>query len=144
MFSGIGWRSVSTRRLVRSWRVAILAALAAGQLSPVAAGDTLPVKLEIVPSANAVEVGDSVILNVVLRGADNAVAVAPRAFNVRFEMKTPSGTEALPNAVIRAGQSVAQIQLQVTAPGIWAVRASNKELLEGGTVISAKPAGSRS
>jgi hypothetical protein len=78
MFSGIGWRSVSTTRLARSWLVAILAALAAGQLSPVAAGDTLPVKLEIVPSANAVNVGDAVILNVVLRGADNAVAVARR------------------------------------------------------------------
>jgi hypothetical protein len=46
-------------------------------------------------------------------------------------MRTPSGPEALPNAVIRAGQSVAQVQLQVTAPGMWAVRASNKELLEG-------------
>src|SRR5215470_13515421 len=89
MFSTIGRSLARTAHRGLFLLAAIVVAIAAGWLSPVAAGDTLPVKLEIVPSANAVEVGDSVILNVVLRGADNAVAVAPRAFNVRFEMKTP-------------------------------------------------------
>jgi hypothetical protein len=143
MFSGIGRRSASTAHLGHFFLAAVVA-LAAGQPSPAVAGDALPVKLEIVPSAHAVDVGDAVTLNVVLRGADNAVAAAPKELSVRFEVKAPSGPLALPNAVIAAGQSAAQVRLQVTAPGMWAVRASNNELLEGGTVIYAKPAGLRS
>src|SRR5262249_38979496 len=69
---------------------------------------------------------------------------APKELGIQVEMKTPAGPAALPNVVIAAGQSTAQVQFQVTAPGMWAVRARNSELLEGGTVIYAKPPGLRS
>jgi hypothetical protein len=117
------------------------AALAAGPSSPAQAQDRLPVKLEIVASAHAVKVGDGVTLNIILRGADNGPAAAPKELGVQVEMKTPAGPLALADVVIAAGQSAAQVQFQVTAPGMWAVRARNSELLEGGTVIYAKPAG---
>src|SRR5215470_20010147 len=126
-------------RKVRFGFIVLAAVLAGGWEAPAAAGDALPVKLEIVASAHAVTVGDAVTVNIVLRGADNAVAAAPKQFNVQFEVKTPVGPLALPNVVIAAGQSGAQVQFQVTAPGVWAVRARNSELLEGGTVIYAKP-----
>ena len=122
----------------------IVAALTGGQSWPTAAQDRLPVKLEVVASAHAVKVGDGVTLNIILRGADNAPAAAPKELGIQVEMKTPAGPAALPNVVIAAGQSTAQVQFQVTAPGMWAVRARNSELLEGGTVIYAKPAGLRS
>ena len=122
----------------------IAAVLASGQLPPAAAQERLPVKLEIVPSARAVDVGAGVTLDVILRAADNGVAAAPKQLSVQLEVNTPSGPVALPNVVIPAGQQAAQVQLQVTAPGMWAVRARNSELLEGGTVIYAKPAGLRS
>ncbi len=122
----------------------IAAMLASGQLPPAVAQERLPVKLEIVPSAHAVDVGAGVTLDVILRGADNGVAAAPKQLSVQLEVNAPSGPVALPNVVIPAGQRAAQVQLQVTAPGMWAVRARNSELLEGGTVIYAKPAGLRS
>jgi hypothetical protein len=120
---------------------AVLAMLVCGQLSSAAAQDRLPVKLEIVPSAHAVDVGAGVTLDVVLRAADNGTAAAPKDLSVQLELNAPSGPVTLPSVVIAAGQSAAQVQFQITAPGMWAVRARNSELLEGGTVIYAKPAG---
>jgi hypothetical protein len=120
---------------------AVAAMLVCGQLSSAAAQNRLPVKLEIVPSAHAVDVGAGVTLDVILRAADNGTAAAPKDLSIQLELKAPSGPVALPNIVIAAGQSAGQVQFQVTAPGMWAVRARNSELLEGGTVIYAKPAG---
>jgi len=139
MFSGIGGCPAGRVRLALILLAAIAAALAGAWPAPVAAGGALPVKLEIVPSAHAVSVGDAVTVSVVLHGADNAIVTAPKELSVQFEVKTPAGPLALPNAVIGAGQSSTQVQFQVTAPGMWAVRARNSELLEGGTVIYAKP-----
>ena len=139
MFSGIGRQSAHKARFGFVVLAAVAVALAGGRSPPAVAGDALPVKLEIVPSAHAVSVGDAVTVSVVLRGANNAVVAAPKELSVQFEVKTPSGPLALPNVVIAAGQSGAQVQLQVTAPGMWQVRARNSELLEGGTVIYAKP-----
>ena len=119
----------------------IAAMLASGGFLPAAAQERLPVKLEIVPSAHAVDVGSGVTLDVILRAADNGPATAPKELSVQLEVKAPSGPVALPNLVIAAGQSAAQVQLQVDAPGMWAVHARNSELLEGGTVIYGKPAG---
>ena len=101
MFSGIGWRSVSTRRLARSWVAAILAALVAGQLSPVAAGDTPPVKLEIMPSANAVEVGDAVIA-----GGDVVPEkyASPRGFSVIVDIDDPMLAERAFPALAKDGK----------------------------------------
>ena len=127
-----------------SFLATVAAMLASGQLQPAVAQERLPVKLEIVPSAHAVDVGAGVTLDVILRAADNGVAAAPKQLSVQLEVKAPSGPVALPNVVIPAGQRAAQVQLRVTAPGMWAVRARNSELLEGGTVIYAKPAGLRS
>jgi hypothetical protein len=121
--------------------VATLAAMFASGHSPSAvAQERLPVKLEIVPSAHAVDVGTGVTLDVILRAADNRIAAAPKALSVQLQVNAPSGPLTLPNIVISEGQRATQIQLQVTAPGMWAVRARNSELLEGGTVIYAKPA----
>jgi hypothetical protein len=123
---------------------AIAGMLASAPLSPAVAQERLPVKLEIVPSAHAVDVGAGVTLDVILQAADNAFAAAPKQLSVQLEVNAPSGPVALPNVVIPAGQRAAQIRLQVTAPGMWSVRARNSELLEGGTVIYAKSAGLRS
>jgi hypothetical protein len=120
---------------------AVAAMLIGAQWSSAAAQDRLPVKLEIVPSAHAVDVGAGVTLDVILRAADNGSAAAPKDLSVQLELNAPSGPVTLPSVVIAAGQSAAQVQFQITAPGMWAVRASNSELLEGGTVIYAKPAG---
>jgi len=142
MFSGFSRRLANGKvRLGLLLPASIAAALAGGSSSPATAQDRLPVKLEIVASAHAVKVGDGVTLNIILRGADNGPAAAPKELGVQVEVNTPAGSLALPNVVIAAGQSAAQVQFQVTAPGMWAVRARNKELLEGGTVIYAKPAG---
>jgi hypothetical protein len=86
-------------------------------------------------------VGAGVTLDVILRAADNGSAAAPKDLSVQLELNAPSGPVPLPSVVIAAGQSAAQVQFQITAPGMWAVRARNSELLEGGTVIYAKPAG---
>jgi hypothetical protein len=120
---------------------AVAATLMGAQWSSAAAQDRLPVKLEIVPSAHAVDVGAGVTLDVILRAADNGSAAAPKDLSVQLELNAPSGPVTLPSVVIAAGQSAAQVQFQITAPGMWAVRARNSELLEGGTVIYAKPAG---
>ena len=120
---------------------AVAATLVGAQWSSAAAQDRLPVKLEIVPSAHAVDVGAGVTLDVILRAADNGSAAAPKDLSVQLELNAPSGPVTLPSVVIAAGQSAAQVQFQITAPGMWAVRARNSELLEGGTVIYAKPAG---
>jgi hypothetical protein len=97
--------------------------LASTPLSPAVAQERLPVKLEIVPSAHAVDVGAGVTLDVILRAADNAFAAAPKQLSVQLEVNAPSGPVALPNVVIPAGQRAAQVRLQVTAPGMWSVRA---------------------
>lgn len=123
---------------------AITAILACGQGTSAVAQDRWPVKLEVVPSAHAVDVGSGVTLDVILRAADNGVVAAPKELNIQFDVKAPSGPVALPNIVIAAGQSAAHVQFQINAPGMWAVRARNNELLEGGTVIYAKPGGFRS
>ena len=113
---------------------AVAATLMGAQWSSAAAQDRLPVKLEIVPSAHAVDVGAGVTLDVILRAADNGSAAAPKDLSVQLELNAPSGPVTLPSVVIAAGQSAAQVQFQITAPGMWAVRARNSELLEGGTV----------
>lgn len=66
-------------------------------------------------------------LDVILRAADNGIAVAPTELSVQLEVKAPSGPVALPNIVIPAGQSAAKVQFQVTAPGVWAVYARNSD-----------------
>jgi hypothetical protein len=123
---------------------AVAAMLACGHVASAMAQDRWPVKLEVVPSAHAVDVGSGVTLDVILRAADNGVAAAPKELSIQFDIQAPSGPVAMSDIVIAAGQSDAQVQFQVTAPGMWAVRARNSELLEGGTVIYAKAAGLRS
>ena len=96
-------------------------------------------RAEIVPSAHAVDVGAGVTLDVILRAADNGSAAAPKDLSVQLELNAPSGPVTLPSVVIAAGQSAARVQFQVTAPGMWAVRASNSELLEGGSSMPSLP-----
>jgi hypothetical protein len=134
------WSSVARRAR------GILSALVAGAISAVAmpavAGD--PVKLEVVPSEQAVDVGAPVTLNVFLRGADNAPAAAPKRLEVNFEVGAPIGEANLPAIIFAPGQSKAQVQMEVTSPGVWSVRARNRELLEGGAIIYGKPGGGQS
>jgi hypothetical protein len=70
---------------------AIVAILACGQGTSAVAQDRWPVKLEVVPSAHAVDVGSGVTLDVILRAADNGVAAAPKELSIQFDIKAPSG-----------------------------------------------------
>lgn len=104
-----------------------------------AAGAQDPVKLEVVSSAPSVDTGAAVTLEVTLRAADNSVAQAPKPMEVQFDVAAPFGQSALGSVTFAPGQSTLQIPLQVTAPGMWSVRALNGELLEGGTIVLGKP-----
>lgn len=131
-----GWK-LSTGRAAARLCLALLSVLAGGWAAPADAQD--PVKLEVVSSARAVGVGAAVTLEVTLRAADNSVAKAPKPMEVQFDVAAPFGQSALGSVSFAPGQSSVQIPLQVTAPGMWSVRALNKELLEGGAIILGKP-----
>lgn len=131
-----GWK-LRTGRAAARFGIMLFAGLVSGQAVPAAAQD--PVKLEVVSSVPAVGVGAAVTLEITLRAADNSAAPAPKPMEVQFDVAAPFGQSSLGSVSFAPGQSSVRIPLQVTAPGMWSVRALNKELLEGGTIILGKP-----
>lgn len=100
-----------------------------------------PVKLVVAASGDRIRVDGSATLTVTVLDADNRPATATRAMPVTVTARMPDGSQVRRELTIPAGQGSGNLTLSLPQQGLVDVRASQPELLEGGTFLKVRTGG---
>lgn len=99
-----------------------------------------PVKLIVEAEPPSIRIGERAQIKVFLADVNNQKVKAPKMFVVKIEVRFPSGrVEDKYFVTFNSGEDFKELQLPLNEAGIIEIRATYRELREGGTLIKVTP-----
>jgi len=121
--------------------VLVFAVIALVLLNSSASAEEAPVPSQIFIDCNSrsIVVGENADVYLKLRDPKDRDARAPKDLTLNVELILPSGAIRKTSATVKAGESYGRLAIPIKESGIAHIRASQAELLSGGTVVRVRP-----